>query len=459
MAPSPTVRNDILEDKNVCIIGLGYVGLTLAVALAETGFSVSGIEINPEILASLRQGRAHFQETGLNARLRKNIAAGRLAFDDTINIGREATIYIITVGTPVDDDKRTRLEAIKSVAGDVASVLKENDLVILRSTVRVGVSQDVVKPVLDTAGVNYNLAFCPERTVEGKAIEELRSLPQVVGGLDTASALRASRFFHMLTPSVVRVSGLEAAEMVKLVNNTHRDVMFAFANEIASAAEAAGLSAIEVIKAANLGYPRGGVCLPGPVGGPCLEKDPYILAEGLAQHGYTPELSLASRRINETLPKRAVARIRNVLSERGVEVKRVALLGLAFKGRPETSDLRGTLAKPLYDELAKAFPDARIAAWDPVVDPAEALAGMDIAMAASLDDAVRNADLVVIQTNHRAFAEMDFPKLSGMMSTRALIYDLWAQNEAEELFLQNDVVYGCYGATQLTAAISQNGGA
>lgn len=437
------------EDRKVCILGLGYVGLTLGVALADVGFRVTGIEVNQNILDCLAEGRAHFSESGLEKRLRRVIERGRFTAHAAIPEGDQSTVYVITVGTPVDDDKKTKLGSIQAVAHEVARVLKPNDLVILRSTVRVGISRQVVMPILDRVGVPYQIAFCPERTVEGKAIEELRSLPQVVGGNDTASALRAGRFFHMLTPSIVRVSSLEAAEMIKLVNNTHRDIMFAFANEIASAAEAAGLSAMEVIRAANLGYPRGGVPMPGPVGGPCLEKDPYIFAEGLAYHGFTPELSLAGRRLNELLPERATDSISRILTARRVQPSRIAVLGLAFKGRPETSDLRGTLAGRVIDALRAAYPSAKIVGWDPLTPVEDSVAAFGVQIEETLQGALSGADVAVIQNNHQCFKDMDFRAASAVMAPRGLIYDLWAQNEGEDLPLGNGVAYGAFGSARL----------
>ncbi len=451
----PPPSGNITQDKNVCIIGLGYVGLTLGVALADVGFRVTGIEVAPEILKCLNEGRAHFTETGLDRRLRKNIDAGRFFFSDDIAQAAGASAYIITVGTPVDDAKKTRINVLEAAARDVAKVLLPHNLVILRSTVRVGICRELVKPILDETGAPYHLAFCPERTIEGKAIEELRSLPQVIGGLDDASTIRAAQLFYALTPSVVRVSSLEAAEMVKLVNNTHRDIMFAYANEIATAAEASGLSAMEVIKAANFGYPRGGVRKPGPVGGPCLEKDPYILAEGLARAGVTPDLLLAGRRLNETLPQRVAARVAALMRARDGTAKKVALLGLAFKGRPATSDLRGTLAKPLGEALQAAFPGARLVGWDPVVAPDMAREELKIEVAATLEDAALDADLIVIQNNHPAFAEMNLATLSATMNENGLIFDLWAQNEGDELVLRNNVAYGCLGSAHVQGGALQ----
>jgi nucleotide sugar dehydrogenase len=429
-------------DSRVCIIGLGYVGLTLAVAMADVGFQVVGIEISDDVLDHLRQGRAHFLEIGLDEKLESLIRRGRFKFHQRMPEQGGGSVYIITVGTPVDDNKKTQLQAITAVAAEVAKVLKAGDLVILRSTVRLGVTRQVVKPILDAKGVPYQLAFCPERTLEGKALQELRSLPQIIGSIDQATALRASQLFNFLTPTIVRVSDLETAEMIKLVNNTQRDLLFAFANEVAAMADVMGVSAIEVINASNSGYPRGMMPRPGPVAGPCLSKDPYILAEGLAQYDYTPRLAIEARRLNEAMPKDSVAQMADLLAARSVDTRgaTIAVLGLTFKGEPETSDLRGSLAIPIIAELKRTFPAARLVGYDPALKPDE-IATLGIEPVGSLEGAFQGAALVAIQNNHREFGRMRVRSLSSRMARCGVIYDYWNQLHGEEHFLENGVTY------------------
>jgi nucleotide sugar dehydrogenase len=303
----------------------------------------------------------------------------------------------------------------------------------------------VVKPILDSAGLPYDLAFCPERTIEGKALQELASLPQVVGGLTPAATARAAAFFQRLTQETVPVSSIEGAEMVKLINNTYRDLTFAFANEMAAAAEAAGISATEVLKAANHKYPRGNIPLPGPVGGPCLEKDPYILAEAFAGFGFTPEISLTGRRFNETMPERIIDTLLR-LAGGADRVRKIAVLGLAFKGDPPTSDLRGSLAIPLVEQLRKAFLQASVIGYDPLVDPVEA-AWKDIVTAETMEEAVDAADIVVIQNNHPMFRRLDPEATFSRMNPGGVVYDLWGMHGPVPLTLANDVRYTALGAT------------
>lgn len=440
------------EDRNITIIGLGYVGLTLAVTMANSGFRVHGVETNQSVLDSLAKGRAHFWEVGLDSILSEQIASGNLTFGSEIDGSFVSKVYIVTVGTPISNDKITQSQSLINVANSIAAVLNPSDVVILRSTVRVGTTRNIVAPILAQRGFDFDLAFCPERTLEGKALHELSTLPQIVGGINYRSTFRASQIFSFLTPSVVRVHDPETAEMVKLVNNTQRDYMFAFANEVAAMCDALGISAAEVIGSGNLGYPRAGMPMPGPVGGPCLEKDPYIMAEGLADFGYVPTLSIAARQWNESLPDRVVHKIAEWFgSDRP---RRIAVAGLAFKGRPATDDLRGTLAAPLITMLKAHFPDAAIIGWDAVGGPQSAVA-LGVEPAASLEDAFAGADAVIIQNNHEAFEFADIPALSAGMSENGMIYDLWNLHDPRKLTLATGRTYHALGAFGLYAAIDK----
>lgn len=435
------------SDASVCIFGLGYVGLTLAVALADAGFRVHGVERDPAIRKSLNEQKAHFAEVGFNDRLKAQLERGNLTFSERVPNNGQASIYLVTVGTPVQSDKSTDYGALRTVISEIAKVLKDGDLVVLRSTVRVGTTTQFVKPILDGTGRQYDLAFCPERTLEGKALSELSTLPQVVGGVTEASTFRASQVFSFLTPSIVRVRNAETAEMVKLINNTQRDYMFAFANEVAAMCDALGVSAHEVISSGNLGYSRANLPYPGPVGGPCLEKDPYILAEGLKPLGFTPELALAGRRWNESLPARTVGAIKQDLEARNLaQPIRIAVLGAAFKGRPETDDLRGSLVIPIIAELRAQFPTATLVGWDPIVAPA-ALAGLGLEPAASVEEAFRGAAVVVLQNNHPALEHLKLPELSHVMTPPGTIYDYWNQHiRLDPAELQPGVKYRALGA-------------
>jgi nucleotide sugar dehydrogenase len=316
----------------------------------------------------------------------------------------------------------------------------------MRSTVKLGTTRRIVTPILDAARVPYELAFCPERTLEGRALVELRQLPQIVGGMTPEAAVRAGQIFQFLTPTVVRVSDVETAEMIKLVDNSQRDVAFAYANEIARACDAVGVSAAEVISAGKLGYPRTNLPMPGPVGGPCLEKDPYIFAEGLKERGIEPEITLAARRLNERQPEEVVAHIAKVLAAAGVPgAPVVTLLGIAFKGQPPTDDLRGTMARPVLVALKKKYPNARFCGYDAVVSQ-EGIRQFGVEPRESLAAALEGAHLALILNNHPVFSSMPVIELAARMARPALIYDFWNCFSAADLALPQGVGYMALGS-------------
>jgi nucleotide sugar dehydrogenase len=428
-------------------MGLGYVGLTLASTLADVGFNVCGVEIRDNVLAMLEKGEAHFHEPGLNEQLHKVIGLGTFKAHKHIPAGRRNTVYIITVGTPLGSNGRSRMDIMENVGREVAEHLKDGDLVIMRSTVMIGTTRDFVVPILNKAGVQYDLAFCPERTLEGQALPELRRLPQIVGGLTPEANIRAAQLFQFVTPTVVRVNDVETAEMIKLVDNAQRDVQFAYANEIARLCDKVGISATEVISAGKLGYPRTNLPAPGPVGGHCLEKDPYILAEGLEKFGITPEITLTSRKVNERQIGEVVDHLKQTASSFATFPPNpiITIAGIAFKGRPATDDLRGTMAIPLIKAIAEAFPGAKLRGYDAVVPP-EQIKSLDLEPVSTLEQAFSGSNLLIIQNNHPCFANMPVERLASAMAKPGIVYDFWNHFSARELHMPHGTGYMALGS-------------
>ncbi len=435
------------KDQQVCILGLGYVGLTLAVVMADMGFRVLGVEVREVVIDALEKGKAHFHEPGLDDRLQRVIRTGHFRFTCKIPLDWKGTVFIITVGTPLGTDGRSRLDMVENVSREVACHIKDGDLVIMRSTVKLRTTRQVIAPILDSGGRRYDLAFCPERTLEGKAMSELRQLPQIVGGRTLQATVRASQLFQFVTPTVVRVADMETAEMIKLIDNAQRDVAFAYANEVARACDAVGISAAEVIQAGKLGYPRTNLPMPGPVGGPCLEKDSHILAEGLRELGLEPEIAVAARRINERQPSEVVRYLEQVISGISGFSKSpiITLLGIAFKGQPPTDDLRGTMARPVFRELRKQFPSAEFLGFDAVVKVGE-IRSFGLRPVLTLDEAFHQASLVLILNNHPVFSAMSLEKLAEGMARPGLIYDFWNCFMAAEAHLPKGIGYMAIGS-------------
>lgn len=442
-----------LEDQKICVLGCGYVGLTLAVALADAGFRVHGVEVRDELVATLRQGEPHFWEPRLKEQLQRTISKGRLTFSRDIDPAFQASVFVITVGTPLDENGRSHMKSVERAAAEVGAQMLDGALVILRSTVKLGTARNVVRPILQGFNRSFDLAVCPERTLEGKALMELRQLPQVIGADSAEVRARCAQLFSALTHTTVTLSSLEAAELCKLVDNAYRDVSFAFANEVARLCSEAGLSALEVIEAGRLGYPRTNVARPGPVGGPCLEKDPHILIESAESFGVDLRITRAARITNEEQPAKSVAMIR----ERARRIAgfpqsaKITLAGLAFKGAPETNDMRGTMARPILVGLREAFPGASFRGFDPVVPARAASLQLGLDSVASLRDAFEGANIVVIANNHPMFQNLDIGSLASLMARPGIIYDFWSLHTAMAYAIPADISYMALGSERADA--------
>lgn len=441
------------DDNRVCIVGLGYVGLTLAVSLADVGFRVHGVERDAGQVQALLggEGRLRVHEPGIRERIDRALRSGDLTVSDRLADADGCGVYVVCVGTPIDDHGNASLDGLRTTVEAVGRHMAPGALLVLRSTVKLGTTRALVEPLLAATGKPFDLTFCPERTLEGRALEELRTLPQIVAGLGPAAINRAARLFSRLTPSIVHVSSVEVAEVIKLVDNTYRDITFAVANEIALACDMAGVDAIETIRAGALGYPRTSLPVPGPVGGPCLSKDPHILVEGFDGLGAPAEFARLARQTNEALPGRIADRIAGWAEGTGLPAApRIAILGLAFKGVPETNDLRGTTAVPIRDALLARFPDAEMVGWDPVVD-AGAAGEIGFRTEPSAEAALAGCGICILANNHPALAGLPLDRLSNAMARPGLIFDYWARHDARTLRLADGVAYTALGAAARSA--------
>lgn len=420
---------------DVCVVGMGYVGVTLAAVLADKGLKVFGLEVREEVVTSLNDGNAPFFEYGLDDLIGAAVRDQSLICGTKFPKHGQSTSFVITVGTPLDAAGNARIDMISKAAAQVADVMPEKALVVLRSTTMIGTTREIVKPILDQSGKSYCLAMCPERTLEGRAVEELEALPQVIGGIDAESGARAGELFSKLTPTTVKVASPETAEMIKLVDNTYRDVQFGFANEVARACEAVGVNAAEVIKLGKLGYSRTNVALPGPVGGPCLEKDPHILMQSvLARSDVELDITRSARLTNERQPARVVRSLSAIIDGFGIASPTVVVLGLAFKGRPATDDLRGSMAFSICAELVKQINAVNLCVYDPVISDDKIRREFPTArVMENLSDAVTCADVVVIANNHEEFSKNTVNFYSTRMKMGAIIYDFWNHFSVQDL--------------------------
>lgn len=388
------------------IIGLGYVGLTLAVAAASKGIDVYGVETNQHIKECLKENHAHFYEPGLDSLIRRNNNR-TLHVVESFSEDITYDAFIITVGTPLRAGEKTpNFEYIQSALLSVQHVYDGTQLIILRSTVSVGTTRKVVLPFLaKMCGKKEEevlVSMCPERTLEGKAVQELIHLPQVISGNNERAMEAAQKFFRKITPCVVEAESLEEAELIKLYCNTYRDMAFAIGNAFCMAAQEFQVNGSLAIEHANYGYGRSNIAKPGFVAGPCLEKDAYILIHNMPECD-SKNFILAARKFNESLEDMVVDWVKKKIGPPG-EGKIVALSGMAFKGQPETSDLRGSSSVYIARKLKKAGYQMHLHDFVALPEEMEAL-GLGKCFG-SLYSACEDASLLLVLNNHKKYASV-----------------------------------------------------
>ena len=411
---------EINSKYKVCIVGVGFVGLTLGIALTSKGISVSGIEKNSQLVENLNNGETDVLEPGLDEALSLAISNDLFkvhpvgGFEESLH---DCNVFIITVGTPIRD-RRIDLKLLDSAVDEIVPYLKDQDLVIVRSTVMIGSTRDLILPKLIATGLTIDLAMCPERTIEGSALAEIELLPQIIGAFNEQSSNSASKFFSTVCREIIRVDSLEAAEVTKLVNNTYRDVMFGFSNEIARIANGFNLSAKQIIQAANQNYERSNIALPGPSGGPCLEKDPWILIQSASNIGLSLDIAKSARVLNEEM----IPEFLRIVLRGKKEIGNVGILGLSFKGNPPTRDTRGSAFYDVLKFLKVEYPDTSLIGFEPAGKVAEF--DHDLVQLSSIEAVVENCDVLIVLTNSNSFQQLN-TTISNLGKKDLLVIDFW----------------------------------
>ncbi|HPO30411.1 MAG TPA: nucleotide sugar dehydrogenase, partial [Candidatus Hydrogenedentes bacterium] len=309
--------------SEICVLGMGYIGLPTAAMFAANGFRVHGVDTNPEVVATIGRGDIHIEEPGLKTLVRGAVSSGML------RVGEEpvpASLFIIAVPTPLTSDKKADMRAVDAATRALLPVLRPGNTVVLESTSPPGTCRNRIRPVLEAAGWKVGetvfLAHCPERVLPGRILAELITNDRVIGGMTPACARSAARWYARLVDGEIFLTDATTAELVKLAENTYRDVNIALANELASVCEVAGANFWEVQRLANR-HPRVNIHRAGPgVGGHCISVDPWFLVEMFPDR--TPLIRTA-REVNDAVPARVVASVPGA-------AETVTLLGLAFKG-------------------------------------------------------------------------------------------------------------------------------
>lgn len=412
-----------MKISRICIVGLGYVGLPTALAFAEVGYSVVGTDIKSEAIEKLNQGKSTIPEIIPNEKIQKLYSKGKIKFTtDTPSAVKESDAILITVPTPVDEDKNPDLRAVKSAAESIAKGLGKNKLVVLESTVYPGVTEEVVQPILEKmglkAGSDFGLAYCPERYNPGDSEHTIENMKRVVGAISEKWLKIASEMYsHITEEGIYEVSNIKTAEAAKVIENTQRDLNIGLMNELALIFDRIGIDTREVIGAAATKW-NFHKYWPGPgVGGHCLPVDPYYLVYKARQLGYSPKIITAGREVNDYMAHHVVNLAERALNKKGKKLSdsRIAVLGVAYKG--DVADARESPARRIISEFLKD--GATVSVYDPLVKDGEVERwGVKLE---SFEQAVRDSDCIVIHSDHSEFRNLDLSLLKRLMRTHIIV--------------------------------------
>jgi UDP-N-acetyl-D-mannosaminuronic acid dehydrogenase len=380
---------DAAGDLDVVVLGGGgHVGLPLSLTLADSGARVGIFDRDASKLERLAGGEMPFLETGADAMLARVLPTARLELGNDASMCGRANVIVVVVGTPVDEFLGPSMAPFEDSVDEIAPHLRPGTLIVLRSTVYPGTTA-YVKERLREHGCDVQVAFCPERIAEGKALEELRSLPQIIGADDDEAGDRAEALFARFATQFIRTTTREA-ELAKLFTNTWRYMKFAVANQFLMIAEQAGVDYTNVLRAVREDYPRAAdLPSPGFAAGPCLFKDTMQLASFTTDHF---PLGQAAVQVNEGLPAFVVERMRRRYGD--LAGKRVGILGMAFKA--ESDDPRASLSYKLRKLLTWA--GAEVLATDPYVPDMRLV---------PLDEVLEKSEILVLGAPHAAYRQLE----------------------------------------------------
>lgn len=396
--------------EKICVLGLGYIGLPTASTFATHGLRVVGVDVNAQVVATLRNGGLHIHEPGLRTLVQAALGSGNLTVNE---LPEEADAFIIAVPTPFKDEKKADLSYVVAAAEAIVPHLRPGNLVILESTSPPRTTIDVVAPILEKSGLkpgtDFHLAYSPERVLPGQILRELIENARVVGGIDQASSEAGRDLYKTFVRGDIFLTTATTAEMVKLMENTSRDINIAIANEFSRLSDRMGVDVWEAISLANL-HPRINILRPGPgVGGHCISVDPWFLVE--AAPDITPLIRTA-RNVNDAQPSYVVDLVRNALGS--LDGKHIALLGLAYK--PDVDDLRESPAIEVARLLIDAGAD--VLAYEPFKLDAR-IEG--VTLASSLAAALEGSDAVILLVPHTPLKNLHPEDVAVLTASRLVV--------------------------------------
>lgn len=403
---------------NICVIGIGYVGLPTAAMFASKGLKVIGYDVNEKAVNALNEGKIIIEEPGLEELVSQGVKSGCLSARTVCPEGMD--VYIIAVPTPINEDKTADMKYVKSATEEIAKKVKKGSIVILESTSPPRTVEDLMLPILETSGLEIGedllVAHSPERILPGKVIEELRTNSRIVGGINQKSSQAVKAVYENIVEGEIFITTSTTAEMCKLMENTFRDVNIALANELVKMSEELGVNAWEVIRLSNQ-HPRVNILSPGPgVGGHCIALDPWFLVE----KSQNAKLIHQGRLINDSMPGYVLDKISDILD--GIEGKTVAVYGITYK--PNIDDVRESPVMHLIDMLKTKGAKVQIC------DPHAVGKGIDCLDVAS---ACKDADIAILGVNHDEFKETDFSIFAQNMKQKNILdtRNFWCRNMVE----------------------------
>ena len=421
---------DKVKFNKLCVIGLGYIGLPTASTFAMHGIETLGVDISPAIIETLNRGEIHIHEPGLRDAFTTALQSGK--FKAALKPA-EADAFIIAVPTPFKENetgsyngatyKLADMRAVISAAESIVPYLRKGNVVILESTSPPRTTIDLLAPILEKsslkAGTDFHLCYSPERVLPGQILRELIENSRVIGGITPESAVAGADLYSLFVKGQIIQTDATTAEMVKLMENTYRDVNIAIANEFSRLADKFGVDVWEAISIASL-HPRVKILSPGPgVGGHCISVDPWFFVEAAPE--LTP-LIYHARKVNDDQPHFVVGLVKQALGS--LKNKKIAALGLAYK--PDVDDLRESPAVEIVHLLQQE--GAWVKAWEPFKPDAK-LPGID--MATSLNDALKNADLVLLLVRHTEFSALKPDDIASQTKAKTVFdtVNVWDMDE------------------------------
>ena len=409
-----------LEGKKICVLGLGYVGLPLAVEFGKQMPTV-GFDINQARVAELQSG----QDSTLEVEPELLAEATQLEFTADLSGVADCDIYIVTVPTPVDEHKQPDLSPLRSASAAIGEVLSAGDIVIYESTVYPGATEEVCVPELErVSGLRYNenfyVGYSPERINPCDKQHRLPSIVKVTSGSTPDVAELVDQLYQrVITAGTHKASSIKVAEASKVIENTQRDLNIALVNELSIIFERIGIDTVEVLEAAGTKW-NFLPFRPGLVGGHCIGVDPYYLTYKSQSLGYFPDVILAGRRINDGMGQHVASRVIKKMVQKGITVpgSRLLILGLSFK--ENCPDIRNTRVVDLLDEFRDYQIEVDI--HDPWVDPADARHEYDIELVETLEKG--GYDAIVLAVNHQEFQQMGVDAIHELGKETHVLFDV-----------------------------------